>query len=204
MNLIEFSFIFVLGLTSAFRQCYRFESYVVKRSLICGLLEHIKHILWRRIQLGKGRACMQPSHQPLQGWVANGSVWKARVVGRVGFWLITLGGFAFCKEVDILVELLWGWIFLASVHWFRVRPMLCGIPYSELDHFGWGSIQVWEVCVRILTLSLLCFSYVFVNSLRYIKLYFKTTTTRDDFVDRWKLGKLFFIQELRASFETFT
>ena len=38
--------------------------------------------------------------------------------------------------------------------------------------------------MRILTLSLLCFSYVFVNSLRYIKLYFKTTTTRDDFVDR--------------------
>ena len=166
MNLIEFSFIFVLGLTSAFRQCYRFESYVVKRSLICGLLEHIKHILWRRMQLGKGRACMQPSHQPFQGWVANGSVWKARVVGRVGFWLITLGGFAFCKEVGILVELLWGWIFwplsidLELDPCFVASPGLEG-PSSELDHFGWGSIQVWEVCVRILTLSLLCFCVCF-------------------------------------------
>ena len=30
--------------------------------------------------------CMQLSHQPIQGWVPNGSVWKALGVGRVGYW----------------------------------------------------------------------------------------------------------------------
>ena len=70
-------------------------------------------------------------------------------------------GICFLQRSGHLGWVIRGWIFLASVHWFRVRPMLCGIPSSELDHFGWGSIQVWEVCVQILTLSLLCFCACF-------------------------------------------
>ena len=64
MSLIEFSLMFVLGLTSAFRQYYRFESYVVKGSHICVLLEHIKHIRWRGMQLERKKKRQKDLTQP--------------------------------------------------------------------------------------------------------------------------------------------
>ena len=90
---------------------------------------------------------MQPSQQPSRGWAANGFMCK---VGRVGFWLTNYGEFVFCIKVDILVELLWGWIcFNCFVHKFRVRLILHGISSHALNHFGWGwggvkNVQFWK------------------------------------------------------------
>ena len=85
---------------------------------------------------------MQPSQQPSWGWAANGFMCK---VGRVGFWLTNYGEFVFCIKVDILVELLWGWI---CFNYF-VRLILHGITSHALNHFGWGwggvkNVQFWK------------------------------------------------------------
>ena len=48
-------------------------------------------------------------------------------------------GNLFFAQVDILVELLWGWIcFNYFVHKFRVRLILHCITSHALNHFGWG------------------------------------------------------------------
>ena len=48
-------------------------------------------------------------------------------------------GNLFFAQVDILVELLWGWIcFDYFVHKFRVRLILHCITSHALNHFGWG------------------------------------------------------------------
>ena len=48
-------------------------------------------------------------------------------------------GNLFFAQVDILVELLWGWIcFNYFVHKFRVRLILHCITSRALNHFGWG------------------------------------------------------------------
>ena len=35
--------------------------------------------------------------------------------------------------------------FLDFVHWSRARPTLCGIPSSELDHFGCPGMGAGEI-----------------------------------------------------------